>query len=500
VDSSGLYCDGSAPSDLEQLLATADFDSTLLARAASLRERIRALGLRERRGSAGRWQRPPGEHRVILVAGQASTNLSLAGTSMFQDDIELLQAVRRSAPQAWIVYKPHPDAPATAFQAGDGRPACLSHCDEVATAVPLPFLLQAVDEVHVTNSPAGFEALLYGRHVHTWGRPFYAGWGLTVDALPLERRPRRVTLDTLAAAALILYPTYIDPCSGGYTTPEHALSTLERWHATGEMTQPGTVQDHAATRDGECHRLSDTRLVCVQDCDANALVANDYPGTIEVRVEGGAPEHHCLVLPKGSRLRDAVAHLQPVLQADKPMVRLFRKSTALRQKEMLDASLRKLRLDLSSDSGLSDSDQAKALRFIKQAGQVRPKGEIILSDRDGSASPLLKHGDVLQLVAQDHVVSVEGEVVTPGVLKHHPRTWAMDYVKQAGGLTAQADSTNILVLCQNGSVVHARHHLLRAGDGILVPPRVRIKAPEIRRRISQLRYQVAMTAKVLVNP
>jgi capsular polysaccharide export protein len=53
---------------------------------------------------------------------------------------------------------------------------------------------------------------LRGVEVVTHGQPFYAGWGLTRDlAPPVARRGRQCSLDELVAAALILYPRYLDP-------------------------------------------------------------------------------------------------------------------------------------------------------------------------------------------------------------------------------------------------------------------------------------------------
>jgi capsular polysaccharide export protein len=47
------------------------------------------------------------------------------------------------------------------------------------------------------------------------GVPFYAGWGLTIDRGPVPaRRTARRTLDELVAAALLLYPRYLDPLTG----------------------------------------------------------------------------------------------------------------------------------------------------------------------------------------------------------------------------------------------------------------------------------------------
>lgn len=71
-------------------------------------------------------------------------------------------------------------------------------------------LLPICDELHVLTSLSGFEALLRGVPVSTYGRPFYAGWGLTNDALTFPTRTARLSLEQLVAATLILYPRYYD--------------------------------------------------------------------------------------------------------------------------------------------------------------------------------------------------------------------------------------------------------------------------------------------------
>ena len=76
------------------------------------------------------------------------------------------------------------------------------------------------------TSLAGFEALLRGKPVTTYGQPFYAGWGLTEDLCPVPRRTRRRSLDELVAGALILYPRYLDPVTGLRCTPELLVERL----------------------------------------------------------------------------------------------------------------------------------------------------------------------------------------------------------------------------------------------------------------------------------
>ncbi|HJZ17667.1 MAG TPA: hypothetical protein VJ251_19865, partial [Stellaceae bacterium] len=83
---------------------------------------------------------------------------------------------------------------------------------------------------------AGFEALLRGRRVVVYGRPFYAGWGLTSDLTGIDRG-RRLTLEELVAGALILYPRYLDPVTRLPCKPELVIERL----ASPELWRPGLL-------------------------------------------------------------------------------------------------------------------------------------------------------------------------------------------------------------------------------------------------------------------
>jgi capsular polysaccharide export protein len=151
----------------------------------------------------------------MLVCGQVEDDASLRrGGGAVRTNQDLLRAARRTDPDAFLVYKPHPDVEA-GMRRGAVRPEALAvMADHVASGVPIAPLYALADEVQVMSSLAGFEALLRGKRVVCWGQPFFAGWGLTEDMAPLPRRRRRLGLDEMVAAALILYPRYWDPVTG----------------------------------------------------------------------------------------------------------------------------------------------------------------------------------------------------------------------------------------------------------------------------------------------
>jgi capsular polysaccharide export protein len=239
IDRSGMYYDASKPSDLETLLRDTWFDDALRARAQALREAIVTAGITKYNVGAGRWQRPPGTQPVVLVPGQVESDLSIAyGAVGVRGNLELLRKVREARPDAHLVYKPHPDVLAKKRDAGTDLGEAHRWCDEIVTDVSIATLLEAVDEVQVLTSLAGFEALLRGKRVVCHGQPFYAGWGLTEDAQAVPRRTRRLTIDELVAGALILYPTYMSRTTGAFTTPERVLHELQHWHATEPPQAP----------------------------------------------------------------------------------------------------------------------------------------------------------------------------------------------------------------------------------------------------------------------
>ena len=228
IDYLGIYYDASAPSELERLLETAEFTDDLLARAAALRERLVRLRL-SKYNVAGRAlpTLPAGRHR-ILVPGQVESDASIArGSPEIRTNSALLRAVRERHPDALVLYKPHPDVLSGA-RLGALDEASKQLYDLEVGAVQITELLEAVDEVHTMSSLTGFEALLRGRRVATYGLPFYAGWGLTDDRISCTRRTRRLSLDALVAATLLLYPTYVDPESGQLCNAETAVALLEQ--------------------------------------------------------------------------------------------------------------------------------------------------------------------------------------------------------------------------------------------------------------------------------
>ncbi|MGF1454474.1 MAG: beta-3-deoxy-D-manno-oct-2-ulosonic acid transferase [Alphaproteobacteria bacterium] len=231
LDGTGIHYDPSAPSDLERLIREGLIDDALLDRAEALIARINALGLSKYNVGGrqdGDMLRQMARGRpVILVPGQVETDASvLKGSPEIRRNTDLLVRVRRDRPDAFIVYKPHPDVE-RGFRPGRVPQAILDRtADLTLRDVHASSALALADEVHTMTSLMGYEALLRGLRVTAYGAPFYAGWGLTSDRVAVPRRGVPVSLARLTAATLILYPDYRHPQTGEHCSVEDVLDLL----------------------------------------------------------------------------------------------------------------------------------------------------------------------------------------------------------------------------------------------------------------------------------
>jgi capsular polysaccharide export protein len=227
-DAAGIYYDPRTPSDLETLLQDGEFSAELVERARRLRESLIGAGTTKYNvGPNAETRIESGGKPIVLVPGQVEDDASIRlGSPRLRSNLELLGAVRERHPGAFILYKPHPDVEAGFRRGHIPRQRAAELADLIVPKGSILHLIGACDRLETITSLAGFEALLRGKPVTTHGQPFFAGWGMTEDLCPVPRRTRRRSLDELVAAALILYPRYIDPVTGLACSPELLVERL----------------------------------------------------------------------------------------------------------------------------------------------------------------------------------------------------------------------------------------------------------------------------------
>lgn len=171
------------------------------------------------------------QRKRLLVVGQVADDASIkSGCYTLRDNLSLLKEVRRLNPEAFIIYKPHPDVVSKNRKGAISLATCFQYADQVITDFSISSCIEQVEQVHTLTSLAGFEALIAGKEVYCYGVPFYSGWGLTHDInYPEEVKKRRscqLSLETLVLTTLILYPLYLHPISNNYTSLSQILTSL----------------------------------------------------------------------------------------------------------------------------------------------------------------------------------------------------------------------------------------------------------------------------------
>ena len=229
IDSRGIYFDPRKHSDLEYMFENSDFTEELLKRAKKVREEVVASKFSKYNHLTHQEIEIDRDNydKVILVTGQVEDDMSIKFGAFGLNNSDLLEMVKEKNPEAYIIYKPHPDV-LSGNRVGHISKEITDVCaNEVQTNISIDSCIAVSDEIHTLTSGAGFDALLRGKDVFTYGMPFYAGWGLTTDYRKCERRTRILTLDELVAAALILFPRYISPKTGKFCEVEQTLKELK---------------------------------------------------------------------------------------------------------------------------------------------------------------------------------------------------------------------------------------------------------------------------------
>ena len=233
-DTQGIYFDATRPSDLETLLNTTELTEHERARAEALRQLLIENNISKYNTGSDQGISLPHNKTAILVPGQVETDASIKkGSPHIKTNLELLKQVKANNPDAYIIYKPHPDVVAGLRKSQNIANDAPDYCDAYITDINISTVLEQVDEVHTMTSLCGFEGLLRGKRVTCYGQPFYSGWGLTTDTCTNPRRTRKIDLATLIYCALVEYARYVDPDSGKQLSPEETIQLLAK-----RRTQP----------------------------------------------------------------------------------------------------------------------------------------------------------------------------------------------------------------------------------------------------------------------
>jgi|TARA_B110000908_G_scaffold92722_1_gene109859 capsular polysaccharide export protein len=226
IDRKAVHFDPDVPSELEVLLATHPLDDTaLLNRARGLIARMQEANLTKYSAIDVDIAAPPAGYVLVIdqTYGDAAVKASGADRNSF---LEMLFVAQEENPGARIVIKTHPE---TARGLRDGYFGGVEHSDTVSfvdTPISPWRLFEGAIGIYTVSSQMGFEAIFSGHKPRVFGQPFYAGWGLTVDEFPVQRRQRTLTRAQLFAASMLLYPKWYDVYEDRLATAGEAAEAM----------------------------------------------------------------------------------------------------------------------------------------------------------------------------------------------------------------------------------------------------------------------------------
>ena len=168
--------------------------------------------------------------RKVLVVDQSYGDFSIKrGLADDETFAKMLEAAIRENPDADILVKTHPDTLAGKKSVKQGYYQDLKpqgNVYKITTPINPYSLMGLCDKVYVCSSQFGMEALMAGKEVHTFGMPFYAGWGLTIDAQRLERRTNTRTLEELFYIFYCMYTHWLNPDKSCEATIEFVIDKM----------------------------------------------------------------------------------------------------------------------------------------------------------------------------------------------------------------------------------------------------------------------------------
>ena len=243
--------------------------------------------------------------------------------------------------------------------------------------------------------------------------------------------------------------------------------------------------------------------------DGDSVIFNDdlHAQVIDVQVSGSYLGPSYFAVKKSTRLHDLLSHIpiNPEL-TNYQSIYILRKSVAEQQKQMLSDSLD--RLERSVFTAPASSEGAASIRakeaemvmtFAAKARLIEPLGKVIVSDKGVTANILLEKGDKIVIPHYTDLIQVGGEVLMPQAVVFNPNANIDDYVAWAGGFTDRAEDQRISIVRANGIVIFSNEAKIERGDQILILPKIDTKTMQAVKDITQIIYQIAVAANVIVK-
>jgi protein involved in polysaccharide export with SLBB domain len=261
----------------------------------------------------------------------------------------------------------------------------------------------------------------------------------------------------------------------------------------------------------EYHPLNQAGNLQLINGDEVVFTADKRQGTITVRVEGEHQSPQEYQLQYGTKIGELLKRIEFSERSDVANLQLFRLSVKDRQKLILQTSLKSLEAAaLTARSGTNEESQLRAneasliLQWVERAKDIEPSGQVLIAQANQRDELLLENGDTVRVPVKDGLVMVGGEVLFPNTIAFESGLSVEDYLQRAGGYTQNANASRIIIAHRDGSFNEGNDGFfskaqIRAGDQILVLPKIDVKSRQIAKEIAQILFQLALMAGVVLS-
>jgi len=258
--------------------------------------------------------------------------------------------------------------------------------------------------------------------------------------------------------------------------------------------------------------LEEASSVYLEKGDKIKFFSNYYVENIEIKVEGEHIGTNYISIHKGTTLYDLLSKIHFTPLSDIRNIHFYRRKVASMQSKLIDIKLKALESKvLTRDSSTKEeaeiyhSETAQILAFIKRARATKQKGQVVLRLKNNLKKIVLEEGDRISIPKKSNIVVIQGEVAIPSALAYEQDMKFSDYIDFCGGYTEDADKDKILLIKANGRVlrqekgIFANNMDVEAGDSIMVLQKVKTKNMLIFKDITQILYQIAVSAAVILQ-
>ncbi len=240
----------------------------------------------------------------------------------------------------------------------------------------------------------------------------------------------------------------------------------------------------------------------------------DHTSThIKIEISGEHSNIHNIVVKKGTSLQAVFDTIALTGMSDATSFQLYRKSIATQQKSLLEAQLNDLEAKTLTSSSLTGEEAVirkqeaeLVMNFIERAKKVEPKGQVVINQDTNLSKIYLEDEDNIFIPKLSRMVLVQGEVMLPGAQTFVEGMSFDDYINSCGGFSFRANAENVLIIHKNGKVnaydadaMFRDDYKIVPGDSILVLGKVNAKYLQVIKDITQILYQIAIGAAVVLR-